>query len=293
VTASDGTRGDPGATQASRAGPPHRLFAAAVRAGATTELLRYVIAIAQRRPRAPLKSKLPWPRLATWGLIAAAGVAISMAFLDAPVFGFVSALPQWVVDSFYDITDFGRSGWILLPVAGLIMLIVLIATRPLDPIARAVLAAVAVRLCYVFVAVGLPGLVNTIVKRWIGRERPSLHGPFIYEPFSWRAEFASFPSGHATTAFAALVAIGGLYPRARPVLWAYALLIAISRVAVAAHYPSDVIAGAVTGAFGALWVRQWFASRGVAFYAGADGSVHNKPGPSRRRIAKIAGALLA
>jgi len=60
--------------------------------------------------------------------------------------------------------------------------------------------------------------------------RPSARGPFAYEPFSWRPEHASLPSGHATTAFAALVAIGLISPRLRPVLWVYALLIAASRI---------------------------------------------------------------
>src|SRR5260370_18033341 len=97
---------------------------------------------------------------------------------------------------------------------------------------RALLAMVVARLGYMFIAVSLPGLVGTIVKRWIGRVRPSDAGPFAYEPFSWRPEYASFPSGHATTAFAALVAIGGICPRPRPVLWVYALALAPSRAIV-------------------------------------------------------------
>jgi len=156
-----------------------------------------------------------------------------------------------------------------------------------------VLAMMVARLGYVFVAVGLPGLVSTVVKRWIGRVRPSAAGPFAYEPFSWQPEYASFPSGHATTAFAALVAIGIVFPRARPVLWIYALLIAASRVMVSAHYPSDVIAGAAFGAFGALWVRDWFAVRRLGFLVGPDGLVHTKAGPSRRRTKQVAGALVA
>ena len=45
-----------------------------------------------------------------------------------------------------------------------------------------------------------------------------------------------------------LVAYGTLWPRGRILLWIYALLIAASRVAVTAHYPSDVLAGALVGA---------------------------------------------
>jgi membrane-associated phospholipid phosphatase len=288
MTSSDGTDHGVARTSAMRA-----LGLVAARAAAILEYLQGSAAIVRRRPHSPEGSRLLWRCLTLYGFLAVGAVALSMMFLDAPVSRSASTLPTSLVDVFYDITDFGRSGWILFPVGGLIILIALGATPSLDRISRAVLAIVAVRLHYVFVAVGLPGLVNTIVKRWIGRERPSLHGPFVYEPFSWQPEFASFPSGHATTAFAALVAIGGLYPRTRPLLWAYALLIGVSRVAVLAHYPSDVIAGAVTGAFGALCVRQWFASRRLGFYFGSDGVVYPKPGASRQRTAKVARALMA
>ena len=37
------------------------------------------------------------------------------------------------------------------------------------------------------------------------------------------------------------------------VMWLYALVIMFSRVVVLAHHPSDVIAGALVGAVGALW----------------------------------------
>lgn len=275
-------------------GPP-RASAVVVAARATTtwEHVRGAAALLQRRPHSPIASAPGWRRLGICAAVIAGAVALSMMFLDDAAFVFVSGLPPWLVDLFYEITDFGRSGSILIPVGGLIVLLALIAAASPDRAARAMLATLVVRLGYIFVAVGLPGLVNTIVKRWIGRERPSLHGPFVYQPFSWRPEFASFPSGHVTTAFAALVAIGVLYPRARPLLWAYALLIAASRVVVAAHYPSDVIAGAATGAFGALCVRQWFASRRLVFRVGADGGVHPKPSPSRRRVGKLARAVLA
>jgi undecaprenyl-diphosphatase len=158
---------------------------------------------------------------------------------------------------------------------------------------RAVLATAFIRFGYVFIAVGLPGLVSAVAKRWIGRVRPSDVGPFAYEPFSWRPEYASFPSGHTTTAFAALVAFGVIFPRIRRVLWVYALFIAVSRVMVSAHYPSDVIAGAAFGAFGALLVRDWFAVRRLGFFVGLDGAIRTMAGPSRRRIKQVAGALVA
>ena len=62
-----------------------------------------------------------------------------------------------------------------------------------------------------------------------------------------------------------LVAFGALWPRTRRYLLIYALLIVVSRVVVTAHYPSDVLAGALVGAVGALLVRRWFAMRRLGF----------------------------
>jgi undecaprenyl-diphosphatase len=151
-----------------------------------------------------------------------------------------------------------------------------------------------VRVGFVFLAIGLPSLFATTIKRLIGRARPPLYhptGPFDYLPFSWRVEYASLPSGHATTAFAAAVALGALFPGARVYLWFYAGLIALSRVVLAAHYPSDVLAGALVGACGALLVRWWFAARRLGFAVGTDGAIHALPGPSLRRLKAVARRL--
>jgi membrane-associated phospholipid phosphatase len=264
------------------------------RAGEMFKNLRACFAVLMRPPRPTPVGFVPaWRRFWWQALIAVVAIALSMALIDTPISGAATKLPTFVVDAFYDVTDFGRSGWVLIPVGGAMTVIILLASPALDPMGRAVLAALMVRLGFVFLAVGLPGLIVTIVKRWIGRVRPSSLGPFAYEPFSWRPEFASFPSGHATTAFAALVAIGAVAPRARPFLWAYAVLIAASRIAVVAHYPSDVIAGAACGAFGALLVRDWFAVRRLGFHIGSDGRVHADPGLSWRRARRVAGVLLA
>ena len=57
----------------------------------------------------------------------------------------------------------------------------------------------------------------------------------------------SFPSSHAVTSFAAARAFGV------PLLWAVALPMALSRVYLGVHYPSDVAAGAALGtALGSL-----------------------------------------
>jgi undecaprenyl-diphosphatase len=61
-------------------------------------------------------------------------------------------------------------------------------------------------------------------------------------------ENASFPSGHAATAFAAATAIGILSPRMRPYALALAAGVALSRVYLRVHFPLDVLAGSLLGA---------------------------------------------
>jgi membrane-associated phospholipid phosphatase len=246
-----------------------------------------------RQPKSSPEFVSAWRQLKLQAALAVCAVLLSMVFFDTPLHEVAAGLPEWVVDDAFVVTDFGRSSWILVPVGVPLVLMTLLASPAMPYMSRAVLAMAAVRLGFVFVAVGLPGLVSTIVKRCIGRVRPSDVGPFAYEPFSWRPEYASFPSGHTTTAFAALVAIGAIFPRLRPVLWLYALAIAASRVMVSAHYPSDVLAGAVFGAFAALLVRDWFAVRRLGFYVGPGGAIRTMAGPSLRRIKRVAAGLIA
>ncbi len=99
------------------------------------------------------------------------------------------------------------------------------------------------------------------------------------------------PSGHATTALAVALAFGAVWPGLRPLLWSYALVILASRVIVLAHHPSDVAAGALVGALGAILVRNVFAARGRVFMLDSRNEVRAMPGLSWRRIKTIARAV--
>jgi undecaprenyl-diphosphatase len=268
---------------------------------APSALRRYVVAnlaagltTPLRRPRGAWTARLvpAWRRYAPYLPPIAAFVVAAMAWLDMPIMRAARELPRGFLDFVNELTDFGRGAWPLTPLALLLIAGTVALLPSLSFMTRGALTAASVKVGYMFLAIGLTGLADTILKRIIGRVRPSDLGAFAYEPLSWRSQYASFPSGHATNVFATLVAVGLIFPRARPALWVYALAIAASRVIGTEHFLSDVIAGAAFGAFGAIVIRDWFAARRLGFYVSSDGRVHTMPGPSFRRIKKVARALL-
>ena len=84
--------------------------------------------------------------------------------------------------------------------------------------------------------------LNTVLKLVVRRRRPQLDG---LPPLTSTPTQLSFPSAHATTAFAAARLYAALIP-AVP-LYTLALALAASRLYLGVHYPSDVLAGAVLG----------------------------------------------
>lgn len=93
------------------------------------------------------------------------------------------------------------------------------------------------------------------VKRTVGRPRPSRAMSclvLIGEPDRF-----SFPSGHAAAAMSIALGFSSAFPAAAPILAPAALVVGFSRVALAVHYPGDVVAGSAIALFtgGLLWLR--------------------------------------
>jgi membrane-associated phospholipid phosphatase len=96
------------------------------------------------------------------------------------------------------------------------------------------------------VSYGVATVLANALKIAFDRPRPPVGHPEIH-PLVAVPHSASMPSGHATGAFAAAVAVGLVHPRLRWPLLALAALIALSRVWLGVHYLSDVVAGAALG----------------------------------------------
>lgn len=71
------------------------------------------------------------------------------------------------------------------------------------------------------------------------------------------ADFASFPSGHANTAFLFAAFLLILYPRGRWIWFVIAAGCALARVRYRRHFPSDILMGGALGWTMAWWVFSW------------------------------------
>lgn len=100
-----------------------------------------------------------------------------------------------------------------------------------------------------FVGISLLAALVMGIKFLVKRRRPEGEWGGIYR----NTDPHSFPSGHAARAFLIAVVGSALGPAWLGVLlWIWAPLVALARVAMGVHYVSDVVAGAVLGVVIAL-----------------------------------------
>jgi membrane-associated phospholipid phosphatase len=101
------------------------------------------------------------------------------------------------------------------------------------------------------------GLFTTALKVASGRERPYANeGAFDFDVFSFNEEHHSFPSGHATKAFALSTVLSSRInnPLISVLLYTGACLTAVQRVYSDQHWFSDVAAGALVGVGSGLFI---------------------------------------
>ncbi|HBB00109.1 MAG: hypothetical protein A2W86_00660 [Bacteroidetes bacterium GWD2_45_23] len=104
------------------------------------------------------------------------------------------------------------------------------------------------RSLYIGASVLSAGIITTILKYSIHRPRPFITYPFLEKVTSGGSP--SFPSGHTTDAFSMATAVSLAYPKWYVIIPAYAWagVVAYTRMDLGVHYPSDVLVAAIIGA---------------------------------------------
>jgi len=98
-----------------------------------------------------------------------------------------------------------------------------------------------------FIGLLTTGAVVQVLKHFIGRARPKLtYDPVFIGP-SFKSGYDSFPSGHSAMVFFFAYTLSRYFPKYRVLFYLFALAVSLDRVEELAHFPSDILAGAIVG----------------------------------------------
>jgi len=157
--------------------------------------------------------------------------------IDKAILLFIHGQIPGTLTGFFEAVTLTGSSRVLFPLASAATLALLCARRRLEAllVAASVISAAA---------------VVYVVKALVGRARPALWETEAY----WGS---SFPSGHtlvvAAFATAAALCVSRIRPAARQLALSVAILwislVAVSRLVLGVHWPTDVLAAACCGAF--------------------------------------------
>jgi len=204
----------------------------------------------------------------TWITVYAGGlILLGYGVLDRPLALWLRPRINGDVEGFWKtVTTLGLGGVWLIP-SGLLVVAIMLAWRA-APLAemRARLARAAWVPGFVFLAVAVSGLLNTLIKVLVGRTRPRAlfdDGVYGFVPFTHAYLTNSFPSGHSQAAFAAMTALTLVFPRYDIAFLAIAVLVAASRVLTTVHFLSDAVMGAWLGMVVTVLLHRLLERRGI------------------------------
>lgn len=228
----------------------------------------------------------PLFRIAEILAIAASAVALLVLIAD-PLLVRAMASPGWQPGGVFEtVTWFGKTDWILYPTGLALIAFSLWQRGWIGRRAGFRWHSIMLAVYYLFTSIAFSGLIAMALKNLIGRARPPfLDGSGMWESFPLRDayDFASFPSGHATTAGALAVALALLFPRLRVFFLLAGVWIAASRPALGVHFFSDILAGFSFGTAFSYYYARSFARKRLLFAFDDEGRLQL----SRRQAAFV------
>jgi len=254
-------------------------------------------ALARLGPSRPSAVPVSAGRLGLMVVGAVAVIVLVALLYDARAIAWTHTLSPAVHGLFSRITRLGTSGWLLIPCGVVVIVVSLGDWRRVSRASAAAWWEIATFAGVLFAVVAVSGIVTDIIKPIVGRWRPGyVHdGVFVFSPLSLGGySHYSFPSGHSTTA-AAVAMLAAFVPGVITIpVVALAGLVALSRIVVNAHFPSDVVGGVFVGMGVGYVILRWARAAGLLFVDRDDGRVRSRFGVLRRLVRRHgAGALFA
>ena len=205
-----------------------------------------------------------------------------IAYLDRPLALWFHRLDAGWHEFFKALSDLGAAGAYLVITFVAFAALRLAARIEMFKARAGALKAYSMVAAFIFSAVAASGILINVLKVLFGRVRPKLLFRDELYGFDWfrlDADFHSFPSGHAQTITALMVALFILFPRFGVAYLVIGAAIAISRAVVNAHYMGDIVAGAYAAAVMTMWVHSVFARSGIDLKLSVGGEY--------QRVAKV------
>lgn len=226
----------------------------------------------EKNPAHPLTAETAWTPRMTAFVLAALIIGFLAGLADEWSIIFIRESAAPVVAVFGAITDIALARLyfypaILLALAGGLVLGLSRRNRRSHK-ARFYLQIIFNQALFGAASILLVRVIIGLLKITFGRARPELMQPGRAYDFGF-LEFDnlhwSFPSGHAATAGVITVILILWFPRLRLLALMLGVVLAISRVVIEKHYPSDVVAGFAIGALVTLFLARWLALHGRFF----------------------------
>ncbi|MGL4238464.1 phosphatase PAP2 family protein [Tabrizicola sp.] len=192
------------------------------------------------------------------------GMLLVAVIADAPIRALAQSLDPSLKITLRYVTGFGNSAWPL--GIGLALLgVVWFVRRQTTPINPANLQSLRSALILLVASVALSGFLASLSKHIIGRIRPSTDADAQVLEFwfmAFKSGWAAFPSGHATTATAAAMALALCFPRHAWAFLSIGVTASLSRALLEVHWFSDCLAGVVLGAWFTVVMHRRMVARG-------------------------------
>ena len=225
---------------------------------------------------------------------------LSYAYVDRPAALWFRSFDIELHLAIRSVADIGDSVYWLVPfLAGYVVLRLASRHARLREIRDRLKAWATVSL-FLFTTVAVTGVAAKLLKIAFGRYRPKYifdgDGSYGFGWFQLDAGAQSFPSGHAVTIVALMTALYFILPRYLGVFVVVGGIIALARVAEAAHYLSDILVGGYLAILMTAWVRMVFLRSGIDVAMAAAGRLtprEKAPWPERLGVPPRLVAALA